>query len=162
MTNKQPSEKAMAKARRVCNCMHGQAWGCETCGRETCAPCLRIARALDDCAEAARREMLDRIRASLRDYPGAGGDIEVMASVGVIEEKAREAARREERERFGHVCEPECRHVTRAAYEGMIAEDVEWLRKQPRSLEREHIEAVLACSADREYGRDAIAARRRP
>lgn len=41
--------------------------------------------------------------------------------------------------------------LTRAAYEQLIAEDIEWLRQQPRSLERDHIELILRLSPDREY-----------
>jgi hypothetical protein len=42
--------------------------------------------------------------------------------------------------------------MNRQAYEKMIVENLEWLRKQPRTLEREHIEMILEISADREYG----------
>lgn len=38
--------------------------------------------------------------------------------------------------------------LNRQAYETLIKEDIEWLLKQGRSLEREHIECVLANSAD--------------
>lgn len=44
--------------------------------------------------------------------------------------------------------------MNRPAYEKMIAENIEWLLKQPRTLEREHIEQVLRVSADREYSTD--------
>lgn len=49
--------------------------------------------------------------------------------------------------------------VNRHAYEGMIAENLEWLRAQPRTLEREHIETILARSAEYEYGDGYGAAR---
>jgi hypothetical protein len=42
--------------------------------------------------------------------------------------------------------------LNRQAYEQLIAEDLEWLLKQPRSLERDHIEAILRSSAERNYG----------
>lgn len=43
--------------------------------------------------------------------------------------------------------------LNRHAYEKMIAEDIAWLEKQPRTLERDHIVEVLRCSPDREYNR---------
>ncbi len=42
--------------------------------------------------------------------------------------------------------------LTRAAYEKMIAENREWLSRQPRTLEREHVDLILQRSADHEYG----------
>lgn len=36
--------------------------------------------------------------------------------------------------------------LTRSAYEGLIDQNIEWLRLQPRTLEREHIETVLRAS----------------
>lgn len=45
--------------------------------------------------------------------------------------------------------------LTRSAYEKLIAEDIQWLMSQPRSLERDHIWAVLQASADHEYGESA-------
>jgi hypothetical protein len=33
--------------------------------------------------------------------------------------------------------------INRAAFVQLIEEDIAWLEKQPRSLERDHIEAVL-------------------
>ena len=33
--------------------------------------------------------------------------------------------------------------LTKEAYEKLVAEDIEWLDKQPRSLEREHIALIL-------------------
>ncbi len=41
--------------------------------------------------------------------------------------------------------------LNRAGYEKLIAEDIEWLMKQPRTLEREHILCVLRVSVEREY-----------
>ena len=38
--------------------------------------------------------------------------------------------------------------LNRRAYEELIAGDLEWLEKQPRSLERDHIRAVLEGSAE--------------
>lgn len=45
--------------------------------------------------------------------------------------------------------------LNRSAYQKLIVEDVAWLLRQPRSLEREHIEQVLMVSPDREYGDNA-------
>ncbi len=42
--------------------------------------------------------------------------------------------------------------LTRRSYEQVIAEDIAWLRQQPDTLERDHIEAVLRASPDHEYG----------
>jgi len=41
--------------------------------------------------------------------------------------------------------------LNRDAYERLIAEDLEWLLKQPRTLERDHIESIVRRSADHEY-----------
>ena len=41
--------------------------------------------------------------------------------------------------------------LMRHAYERLIAEDLEWLERQPHSLERDHIRVVLECSADLHY-----------
>lgn len=41
--------------------------------------------------------------------------------------------------------------LTRSAYEVLIKEDIEWLLKQPRSLERDHIITVLKASPKNEY-----------
>ena len=41
--------------------------------------------------------------------------------------------------------------LNRSAYEKLIAENIEWLLKQPRTLERDHIEAIVRRSADHEY-----------
>ena len=43
--------------------------------------------------------------------------------------------------------------LNRRSFEKLIAEDLEWLRKQPRSLERMHIETVLERAADAFYSR---------
>ena len=37
--------------------------------------------------------------------------------------------------------------VNRETYEKLLAENLEWLDRQPRSLEREHIRAILLASA---------------
>lgn len=42
--------------------------------------------------------------------------------------------------------------LTRSAYEKLIAEDIEWLVKQPDTLERQHIISVLLDSPNRLYG----------
>lgn len=42
--------------------------------------------------------------------------------------------------------------MNRDAYEQIIKEDIDWLMKQPRTLERDHIQLVLELSPDREYG----------
>lgn len=42
--------------------------------------------------------------------------------------------------------------LTRWAYQQLIDEDIEWLLKQPRTLERDHIEQVLRDSPTRMYG----------
>lgn len=39
--------------------------------------------------------------------------------------------------------------VNHDAYAKLVAEDLDWLLQQPRTLEREHIEAV-PCSSDRQ------------
>jgi hypothetical protein len=41
--------------------------------------------------------------------------------------------------------------LTRAGYEKLIAENIEWLLAQPRTLEREHIIMIVKASPDREY-----------
>jgi len=41
--------------------------------------------------------------------------------------------------------------ISRSAYVKMITEDVAWLRKQPDTLERDHIEQVLFWSIDALY-----------
>ncbi len=42
--------------------------------------------------------------------------------------------------------------LTRAAYEQLVAENLKWLAQQPRTLEREHIRAIVEASAGHEYG----------
>lgn len=42
--------------------------------------------------------------------------------------------------------------MNRKAYEELIQEDLKWLKKQPRTLEREHIIEIVKSSPDREYG----------
>jgi hypothetical protein len=42
--------------------------------------------------------------------------------------------------------------MNRASYERMIAENIEWLEQQPRTLERDHVIAIVKASADHEYG----------
>ena len=46
--------------------------------------------------------------------------------------------------------------VNRDAYQKLIDEDIEWLLKQPRSLERDHIVSVLKNSVERIYGKEKI------
>jgi hypothetical protein len=41
--------------------------------------------------------------------------------------------------------------MNKATYEKVIAQDVEWLEKQPRTLEREHILKVLEWAVRYEY-----------
>lgn len=41
--------------------------------------------------------------------------------------------------------------LNRRAYQRLIDEDLEWLDKQPRSLEREHIKDIVRLSPSREY-----------
>lgn len=41
--------------------------------------------------------------------------------------------------------------LNRHAYQRLIDEDIEWLLKQPRTLERDHIEAIVRLSPKREY-----------
>ncbi len=42
-------------------------------------------------------------------------------------------------------------HLNRPGYEKLVAEDIEWLEKQPRTLERDHIIVVLKASIDGLY-----------
>lgn len=42
--------------------------------------------------------------------------------------------------------------LSRAAYQRLVDEDVAWLLRQPRTLEREHIIAVVRASVVSEYG----------
>lgn len=46
--------------------------------------------------------------------------------------------------------------VTRAAYQRLVDEDLEWLEKQPRTLERDHIIDIVRDSVERYYGEQAI------
>ena len=46
--------------------------------------------------------------------------------------------------------------VNREAYQKLIDEDIEWLMKQPRTLERDHIVSVLKNSVDRLYGKEKM------
>jgi len=46
--------------------------------------------------------------------------------------------------------------LNRAAYEKLIAENLEWLKQQPRTLERDHIILIVEHSADHEYREDPI------
>ncbi len=41
--------------------------------------------------------------------------------------------------------------LNRSAYEKLVAEDIEWLLRQPRTLERDHIEQILRDSPQRLY-----------
>lgn len=44
--------------------------------------------------------------------------------------------------------------MNRQAYQGLIDGDIEWLLRQPRDLERDHIEVVLRKSVELLYGKD--------
>lgn len=44
--------------------------------------------------------------------------------------------------------------LCKEAYQKLIDEDIEWLLKQPRDVETDHIEAVLKKSVDLLYGKD--------
>ena len=44
--------------------------------------------------------------------------------------------------------------INREAYQKLIDEDIEWLLKQPRSLERDHIVNVLKNSVEWVYGKE--------
>lgn len=48
--------------------------------------------------------------------------------------------------------------MNRTAYEQIIRENLEWVDKQPRSLESDHIRLVLKDSIDRLYGNDYLTA----
>jgi hypothetical protein len=41
--------------------------------------------------------------------------------------------------------------LNKHGYEQLINEDIAWLEKIPRTLERDHIIAVLKCSIEHEY-----------
>jgi hypothetical protein len=43
-------------------------------------------------------------------------------------------------------------HITREAYEKLVAEDLAWLEKQPRTLERDHVMLIVQNSVDQLYG----------
>lgn len=42
--------------------------------------------------------------------------------------------------------------LNRQAYQKLVDEDLEWLSKQPRTLEREHIEIIVRNSVRAYYG----------
>jgi hypothetical protein len=42
--------------------------------------------------------------------------------------------------------------LTRQAYQKLVDEDLAWLKRQPPSLERDHIECILNSSVFYEYG----------
>lgn len=44
--------------------------------------------------------------------------------------------------------------ISRRAYQELIDGDIEWLLRQPRDLERDHIEAVLRKSVELLYGNE--------
>ena len=46
--------------------------------------------------------------------------------------------------------------VNREAYQKLIDEDVVWILKQPRSLERDHIVSVLKNRVERIYGKEKM------
>ena len=46
--------------------------------------------------------------------------------------------------------------VNREAYQKLIDEDIEWLLKQPRSLERDHIVSVLKNNVEQIYGKEKM------
>ena len=46
--------------------------------------------------------------------------------------------------------------INREAYQKLIDEDIEWLLKQPQSLERDHIVSVLKNSVERIYGKEKM------
>ena len=46
--------------------------------------------------------------------------------------------------------------INREAYQKLIDEDIEWLLKQPRRLERDHIVSVLKNSVERLYGKEKM------
>lgn len=43
--------------------------------------------------------------------------------------------------------------LNRESYQKLVDEDIEWLLKQPRSLERDHIESIVKNSVDIYYGK---------
>ena len=44
--------------------------------------------------------------------------------------------------------------ISKRAYQELIDGDIEWLFRQPRDLERDHIEAVLRKSVELLYGKE--------
>jgi hypothetical protein len=44
--------------------------------------------------------------------------------------------------------------LTRSAYQKLVDENIEWLLKQPRTLERDHIHEILKLVVVYEYGPD--------
>ena len=46
--------------------------------------------------------------------------------------------------------------INREAYQKLIEGDIEWLLKQPRSLERDHIVSVLKNSVEEIYGKEKM------
>ena len=46
--------------------------------------------------------------------------------------------------------------VNSEAYQKLIDEDIEWILKQPRTLERDHIVSVLKNSVERLYGKEKM------
>jgi len=45
--------------------------------------------------------------------------------------------------------------LNRRSYERLINEDIDWVKAQPRTLERDHVIEVLKASPEREYGQGA-------
>ena len=46
--------------------------------------------------------------------------------------------------------------LNRRSYAQLIREDLEWLMKQPRTLEREHIRLILERAVEYEYGPEPV------
>lgn len=46
--------------------------------------------------------------------------------------------------------------LTRGAYEQLVSQDIEWLRQQPRTLERDHVIAIVEQSIDLHYGQSTL------
>lgn len=44
--------------------------------------------------------------------------------------------------------------ICKEAYQELIGGDIEWLLRQPRDLERDHIETVLRKSVELLYGKE--------